>query len=115
MKAGHNLFFTGAAGTGKSYLLRKIVEWARETRKGHQVAVTASTGMAAINIGGGTIYKWAGIGFGKEEPEVLFEIITNASYGKNTRTGQKFMHRDSPLMHWKNCKILILDEGQLNN
>ncbi len=111
VKAGHSLFFTGAAGTGKSYLLRKIVKWAREACKGHQVAVTASTGTAAINIGGGTIYSWAGIKLGKEEPKALYKIIMNRSYGKHEKTGQKYMRRDSPLMRWKNCEILILDEG----
>ncbi|KAJ6448010.1 hypothetical protein C8R47DRAFT_1084984 [Mycena vitilis] len=53
---GENLFFTGSAGTGKSLLLRAVI---RALKKKFQtadaVAVTASTGMAATNIGGGAI------------------------------------------------------------
>jgi ATP-dependent DNA helicase PIF1 len=48
--AGHSLFFTGSAGTGKSFLLKKI--WTGLERKGKRVAMTAPTGIAAVNIGG---------------------------------------------------------------
>ena len=61
VKAGKNVFFTGAAGTGKSVLLREIVNWCRGRKI---LAVTASTGIASINIGGQTLHSWAGIGLG---------------------------------------------------
>ena len=57
---GENVFFTGCAGTGKSHLTRAIVEGIRETRR--SLAVTASTGIAAVNIGGQTLNKFAGVG-----------------------------------------------------
>ncbi|KAI5984681.1 hypothetical protein EDD15DRAFT_1724068 [Pisolithus albus] len=49
-----NVFFTGSAGTGKSLLLRAIISRLRRKHSGRPdyVAVTASTGMAASNIGG---------------------------------------------------------------
>ncbi|KAJ6501062.1 hypothetical protein C8R47DRAFT_1068050 [Mycena vitilis] len=51
---GQSVFFTGSAGTGKSLLLRAIIEALKKKfGKSEQVAVTASTGMAASNIGGG--------------------------------------------------------------
>ncbi|KAJ4476617.1 hypothetical protein J3R30DRAFT_310635 [Lentinula aciculospora] len=46
VKAGGNVFFTGPAGTGKSLLLREIIEALRSMRK--RVAVTASTGIAGM-------------------------------------------------------------------
>ncbi|KAH6890460.1 hypothetical protein B0T10DRAFT_485912 [Thelonectria olida] len=57
-----SVFFTGAAGTGKSVLMRSIIE---ELHKKHakdpeRVAVTASTGLAACNIGGITLHSFSG-------------------------------------------------------
>ena len=50
---GHNIFLTGKAGTGKSYTLNKIIE--KLQKKGKNLAITASTGIAATHIGGNTI------------------------------------------------------------
>lgn len=57
--SGKSVFFTGSAGTGKSFLLRRIVEALREEYEGSPdaVHVTASTGIAACNIGGVTIHR----------------------------------------------------------
>ena len=69
VKAGHSVFFTGAAGTGKSVLLRHIIQWCRDD--GTEYAVTASTGIASINIGGQTLHSWAGIRLGNENAGIL--------------------------------------------
>lgn len=45
---GTNIFFTGSAGTGKSVLLRALIKALKERSGGDNVAVTASTGMAAL-------------------------------------------------------------------
>ncbi|KAJ7047809.1 hypothetical protein C8F04DRAFT_22854 [Mycena alexandri] len=52
---GKNVFFTGSAGTGKSLLLRAIINALKRkyAKTPDAVSVTASTGMAASNIGGG--------------------------------------------------------------
>ncbi|KZT26133.1 hypothetical protein NEOLEDRAFT_1113494, partial [Neolentinus lepideus HHB14362 ss-1] len=54
---GKNVFFTGSAGTGKSLLLRAIISSLRKkhAKQPGAVSVTASTGMAASNIGGRSI------------------------------------------------------------
>ncbi|KAG9092087.1 DNA helicase [Ceratobasidium sp. UAMH 11750] len=58
--SGKNVFFTGAAGTGKSVLLRQIIQSLHERDKDRRIAVTASTGIAAVNIGGATLHSFAG-------------------------------------------------------
>lgn len=45
---GQNVFLTGAAGTGKTYLLHRFIRHCHE--HGIVVAVTASTGIAATHI-----------------------------------------------------------------
>jgi ATP-dependent DNA helicase PIF1 len=52
-----NVFITGAAGSGKSYLLSHIV--ARLQEQDLHVVVTATTGLAAVSINGQTIQSFA--------------------------------------------------------
>lgn len=57
---GHSVFLTGPAGSGKTYLLNKYIREARA--EGKNVAITATTGLAATHLGGNTIHAWSGIG-----------------------------------------------------
>ena len=61
---GKNVFLTGAAGSGKTYVLNRYIQWLRQ--RGIEPAVTASTGIAATHIGGQTIHAWSGIGIKDE-------------------------------------------------
>ena len=92
-----SVFFTGSAGTGKSVLLREIIKALRGkyTKELDRVAVTASTGLAACNVGGVTLHSFAGIGLGKEAvPELV----------KKVKMNQKAKNR------WLRTKVLIVDE-----
>lgn len=64
LDAGHSVFLTGPAGSGKTYVLNKFIKDARAD--GKSVAVTASTGIAATHLGGNTIHSWSGIGIADE-------------------------------------------------
>ena len=92
-----SVFFTGSAGTGKSVLLRETIKVLREKYKREidRVAVTASTGLAACNVGGVTLHSFAGIGLGKEAvPELVKKIKRNAKAKQR----------------WMRTKVLIVDE-----
>ena len=73
---GHNLIIVGAAGTGKSYLIKSLLKLSDR-----QVAVTCSTGIAcsvypsSMNVM--TIHKWSGIGDGRFLPSEISEVIKN--------------------------------------
>jgi len=75
MKTGVNVFLTGSAGSGKTYLLNKYISYLAS----HNIpcAVTASTGIAATHMNGMTIHSWSGIGIknflGEKELDQLEE------------------------------------------
>lgn len=60
MARGDSVFLTGPAGSGKTYVLNKFIRHAK--RQGKQVAITASTGIAATHLNGTTIHSWSGLG-----------------------------------------------------
>mgnify|MGYP003311743091 CR=1 FL=1 len=77
---GHNVFITGSAGTGKSYLLSFL----KEALKHRNFHITATTGIASVNIGGITLHSWAGIGIEDVPVEKIAQKILTAK-GTNTR------------------------------
>ncbi len=60
LKTGANVFLTGEPGAGKTHTINEYVRYLRE--HDIEVAITASTGIAATHIGGMTIHSWSGIG-----------------------------------------------------
>lgn len=88
--AGRSIFFTGGAGTGKSYLLRHILS----SLPPQDAFATATTGIAAAHIGGTTLHAFAGVGTGKAPVEVMVERA----------------QRQPWLGHWRRCKVLVVDE-----
>lgn len=96
VEQGKSVFFTGSAGTGKSVLLREIIRsLKRKYPRPEGVAITASTGMAACNIGGTTIHSFAGIGLGKEPVDQLVNKIK-----KNPKSRSR----------WQRVHVLVIDE-----
>lgn len=97
VEEGKNVFFTGSAGTGKSVLLREIIKELRRkyAKRPESVAVTASTGIAACNIGGVTIHSFAGIGLGKESV---------------TELANKIRKQRKSAARWQRTQVLIIDE-----
>uniref|UniRef100_A0A803QLP6 ATP-dependent DNA helicase n=1 Tax=Cannabis sativa TaxID=3483 RepID=A0A803QLP6_CANSA len=54
------VFITGSAGTGKTFLLNHIIKLLRKQYKPSQVFVTGSTGVVACAIRGQTLHSFAG-------------------------------------------------------
>ncbi|XP_072768974.1 ATP-dependent DNA helicase PIF1 isoform X1 [Nerophis lumbriciformis] len=87
---GKNVFFTGSAGTGKSFLLKRIIG----SLPPKSTFATASTGVAACHIGGTTLHNFAGIGSGSSPLEQCIELA----------------QRPGVLQHWTSCRHLVIDE-----
>jgi ATP-dependent DNA helicase PIF1 len=113
---GKNVFFTGsagassgtrarvvradsAAGTGKSVLLREIIAGLKRkyAAKADCIAVTASTGIAACNVGGVTLHSFAGVGLADGPVATLVSKLR-----KNRKASSR----------WLRTSVLIVDEGE---
>lgn len=93
LKSGRNVFLTGSAGAGKTYVLNQYINYLKEHRVG--VAVTASTGIAATHMNGQTIHSWSGIG-----------IRDDMSYSYLSSLKQRKYFRDK----MDQVKVLVIDE-----
>ncbi len=95
LKRGDNVFLTGFAGTGKSYILNKLKDKFKK-----KLTITSTTGIAAVNVKGQTIHSWAGVGLCKNSV---------------SKTVEKIRGRISTLRQILNCKILAIDEISMLN
>ena len=83
LESGRNLLITGGAGTGKSYNLRKVIEWAED--KNLNIARTAMTGMASLQFEcGETLHRCFGIA-NKTKKNQLSAIAKSFKFIKTTR------------------------------
>lgn len=93
LKSGRNVFLTGSAGAGKTYVLNQYINYLKEHKI--PIATTASTGIAATHMNGQTIHSWAGIGI---KDEITYKQMSNLK--------EKKYFRDK----MDNVKVLIIDE-----
>jgi len=92
---GRNMFLTGPGGTGKTALIKKMVELCKT--QGKKVQVCALTGCAAVllNCQAKTVHSWAGIGLANGPGDLIVKrVVTNKYKAAN----------------WKKIDVLIVDE-----
>ena len=93
LQSGDNVFLTGSAGSGKTFLLNQFIEYLRTNKT--KVGITASTGIAATHINGRTIHSWCGMGIAKKMT------------GKQIK---KLLKRKDLFKRIKEAQVLIIDE-----
>ena len=92
---GNNILLTGPGGSGKTALIKKMVETGK--LNGKNVQVCALTGCAAVllNSQAKTIHSWAGIGLANGPYDLIIKrIVSNKKKTYN----------------WKKVDVLIIDE-----
>jgi len=72
VKSGLNLFLTGAAGTGKSFTIKSIINYLESNNI--KYGLTAMTGCAAVLIGGQTIHSFLYMGISRNLDEIYKNI-----------------------------------------
>lgn len=94
-KCGDNILITGPGGSGKSYLIKTIVEECKKTDR--SVQVCAMTGCAAVLLqcGAKTLHSWGGFGLANGDIKNVIKRVTGNRYKKKP---------------WKEVDVLIIDE-----
>ena len=95
--AGENVFLTGPAGSGKSYLVRDFLKRHPDTH------VTASTGVAALNVGGMTVHRWSGMLLGPTKGQDFERYFTQLARDSKPNVRAAFNRV-------RRCKRLVIDE-----
>jgi ATP-dependent DNA helicase PIF1 len=92
---GRNMFLTGPGGTGKTALIKKIVDLCKN--QGKKVQVCALTGCAAVllNCQAKTVHSWAGIGLANGPGDLIVKRVVSNKY---------------KAANWKKIDVLIVDE-----
>ena len=90
---GKSVFLTGQAGSGKTHILNLYINYLKKQKV--PIAVTASTGIAATHLNGGTIHSWSGIGIKSQ--------LTQHDIAK-------ILGNENKSAQLRGAKILIIDE-----
>ncbi len=93
LKSGKNVFITGSAGTGKTYLLNEYTQYLKERRV--YPTIVAPTGIAASHLGGQTIHSFFALGIRESIDEGYVEFLMDKKYLKS---------------RFSKLKLLIIDE-----
>ena len=91
-----NVFLTGGAGVGKSYITNQIISHYKQQAK--DVVALGSTGVSAVNIGGFTIHSFFVFGISNN----FDELIINDRYNK------KRLNKLKKIL--KTTDLIIIDE-----
>ncbi len=93
LKRGDNVFLTGCAGSGKTHVLNRYIEFLK--KKKIRVGITASTGIAATHLNGVTLHSFVGMG-------ILNELSKSDL--------SKILKKRYLLKRLKKSEVLIIDE-----
>lgn len=99
---GKSLMITGAAGTGKSELSKRIKKALQDEKK-KRVTVTGPTGVSAKNVGGTTLHSKFGLPSVDYNSDEVFKKVIREYKWKNTNNRKKWKI-------WKETDVLIIDE-----
>ncbi|MFT4152386.1 helix-turn-helix domain-containing protein [Parafilimonas sp.] len=103
-ESNRNIFLTGKAGTGKTTFLKHIRQNCIK-----QIAVTAPTGVAAINAGGATIHSFFQLPLSPFIPEASGFMPGDSIVNKHSLLGRMRLNNEKRKV-LQQLELLIIDE-----
>jgi ATP-dependent DNA helicase PIF1 len=94
-KRGENIFVTGPAGSGKSFLIKTIANDSIENDNNLQVCALTGCASILLNCKATTLHRFAGIGLATKSMDAVIEDVFDKQY---------------KLKKWRGLKCLIIDE-----
>jgi len=92
---GYNLLLTGPGGSGKTALIKKMVETSKASSKNIQICALTGCAAVLLNCQAKTVHSWAGIGLANGPADLVVKrIIANKKKTHN----------------WKKVDVLVIDE-----
>ncbi len=91
-----NVFLTGGAGVGKSYLTKQIISFYKKNFK--TVVILGSTGISAVSIGGQTIHSFFAFGICNSIEELVVQDKRNRKKVKDIKE------------MLESCDLIVIDE-----
>ncbi|MFK8044359.1 MAG: PIF1 family DEAD/DEAH box helicase [Crocinitomicaceae bacterium] len=105
LKSGRNVFLTGSAGTGKTYVLKEFIKYLNKFKIAS--GITASTGIAATHINGQTIHSWIGMGIkGAMTKRDLHFLTLNKKLKKKLEKCQVIVIDEISMLHQKQLNLV---------
>lgn len=106
-QTNRSVFLTGKAGTGKTTLLKKILETTHKN-----VVVVAPTGIAALNAGGVTIHSMFQLPLGGFIPDASFlnDFSNNIKFENKNTLRRHFKMNGMKKAVIQNMELLVIDE-----
>lgn len=93
INSGQSILLTGSAGTGKTSVIKLFYQLKRDPNQ--KIALTSTTGVSAVLVGGTTLHSYLGIGLGTNSTEKLVKKITSSTFYR---------------ARWTKLETLIIDE-----
>ena len=99
-------FLTGKAGTGKSTLIKEVIDFCKEIER--MPLVLGSTGISALNVGGQTVHSFFSLGIENVFPKEIKPYLAD-------KKNKKYKLKKSKVQTLINVPFIIIDEiGMVN-
>jgi len=92
---GENLFITGPGGTGKTRLIKYLVDYSTSINKAVQVCAMTGCATVLLQCNAKTLHSWSGIKIAKGPKHKVIESVLRNRHSVKA---------------WRSAKVLILDE-----